>query len=211
MPVQVVLRDVQHSGRCRLKTFAAVELEAGQFQDPHLRQGAGHRVQHFWCDHRQHHGIIFCIGALIGREFNALFVTRLDNRFRGSCRHSLCRRWHDFLCSFLGGFLCLLLGQLLGPLSHQGMRLRQGLGHGVQQGWANVAGHFDSFASTLHQLTGQRRHGGLAVGARDRQHLGRIAEFVFQILQSGGKQAQLAALPQANGFGCIHHRGHHFG
>ncbi|MNT16100.1 hypothetical protein D3C72_1511890 [compost metagenome] len=41
MPVQVVLRQVQDRGRIGLQAERRVQLEAGQFQDPRLRQGTG--------------------------------------------------------------------------------------------------------------------------------------------------------------------------
>ena len=44
VPVQVVLRDVEHCCRCGFKTLAAVELEARQLQNPHLGQRSGHGV-----------------------------------------------------------------------------------------------------------------------------------------------------------------------
>ena len=54
MPVQVVLRDVQHCGGGGLKALAAVELKAGQLQHPHLGQRLGHGVLHSgWYGQRQ--------------------------------------------------------------------------------------------------------------------------------------------------------------
>jgi len=44
VPVQVVLRDVQHHGGAGLETARAVELEAGQLQHPDLGQRREHRV-----------------------------------------------------------------------------------------------------------------------------------------------------------------------
>ena len=55
VPVQMVLAEVEHHGRSRLKQAAVVQLEARQLQHPHLGQGLGiqrlgQRIEQGWAD-----------------------------------------------------------------------------------------------------------------------------------------------------------------
>ena len=53
MPIQMVLRDVQHRSRCGFKAFAAVQLETRQLQNPDLGQSQRYRVLHRSGSHGQ--------------------------------------------------------------------------------------------------------------------------------------------------------------
>ncbi len=69
----------------------------------------------------------------------------------------------------------------------------------VQQTEANVASHGDGLARLREQLTRERGCGGLAICARDGQHLGGITALSLQVTQSASEQIELTADPQANG------------
>ena len=51
MPVEVILRQVQHSSRIGLQAEGAVQLKTRQFQHPYLRQAALFQrlAQHIQC------------------------------------------------------------------------------------------------------------------------------------------------------------------
>ena len=126
MPVQMVLRDIEHR-RCRgFKTMAIVELKAGQLQHPGLGQ---------------------CLGI------NAL-------------------------------------------------------GQGIEQAGANIARHAHAQTSMFQQLPRQRGNCGLAVGAGNAKHLGRIAMGLAQTLEGMGKQIQLATNRQTDAARCGEYRRH---
>ena len=110
VPVQMVLRDVEHCGRRRLEGMCGVQLKAGQLQHPDIGQGIG----------------------------------------------------------------------------------LQPFGERVQQRGADVAGHGHCFARALCELARERRHGGLAIGARDGDDGGRVAALRLQIGQRLAEQVQLA-------------------
>jgi hypothetical protein len=90
------------------------------------------------------------------------------------------------------------LGQCRGGVGVVG---GQPLGQHVQQRRADVAGHGHRLAGALHQQRGHRGGGGLAVGAGDGQHAGRVAARGLQVGQRAGEQVQFAQHGDAGGAG----------
>ncbi len=124
VPVQVVLRDVEHGGCRRREAARTVELEAGQLQHPDLGQRA-----------------------------------RVD---------ALAQR--------------------------------------IEQRGADVARHGHAPARAFDEQAGERGDRGLAVGARDGQHGGRIAVARAQFAQRLGIQAQFALCAYLASAGSYHYR-----
>ena len=109
------------------------------------------------------------------------------------------------------GLECAAVVELkAGQLQHPGLRQSLGIdasGQGVEQRRTDIAGHAHAQSAMLQQLTGQRGDRGLAVGAGDAQHLGRIAMGFAQALERKGKQIQFAARGQADAACGIEDRG----